>query len=270
MIAATEFKHALERIVGTHMADSQIRQLLRSIDTDGDGVIEYPEFVAKFGLEKTSTSGTPGALNNSESETKGDDPESWMVEFVTGMGAAMQRSKRPLKDLFRKFDSNNDGMIDYAEFYKTLHDMQCPLSEDEMKKVALFMDDDKDGFIDVDEFASGFRISHGTTGGSNEGNGNDDPHHWESRVKHQLLRMFYHNKASLMHVFHSYDDTHDGLITKDIFIKSMNALLSVQDDVQISDESIIHLSETLTNTDGMIDYTSFVDSFSMNKGTTSS
>ena len=34
---------------GTHIADAQVRQLLRSVDTDGDGVIEYSEFVAMFG-----------------------------------------------------------------------------------------------------------------------------------------------------------------------------------------------------------------------------
>ena len=59
------------------------------------------------------------------------------------------RSKRPLKDLFRKFDTNDDGKIDYNEFYKTLHDMQCPLTKDEMEKVALFMDQDNDGIIDI-------------------------------------------------------------------------------------------------------------------------
>lgn len=261
-----------------HMADSQIRQLLRSIDTSGDGVIEYPEFVAKFGLQSvaatpalvfTATEATAATAALAATAATAAVPEAWMEEFVMGMGAAMQRSKSPLKSLFRKFDANNDGKIDYPEFYKTLHDMQCPLTEEEMKKVALFMDNDADGFIDIDEFANGFRIGNsgsqggGSQGGHNEGNGNDDPEHWESRVKHQLLRMFYHNKASLMHVFHTYDEDHDGLVTQAIFIQSLNALLSVQDDVNISDESLKHLSETLLNDADMIDYTSFVDSFSM-------
>ena len=152
-------------------------------------------------------------------------PEAWMDEFVTGMGAAMQRSKRPLKDLFRKFDANDDGMIDYNEFYKTLDDMQCPLTKDEMERVALFMDQDQDGMIDINEFAAGFHITSDSTT-------KDDPEHWESRVKHQLLRMFFHNKPSLMHIFHSYDELHLGVVSKEIFIQSMNALLAVTDDVR--------------------------------------
>lgn len=230
-----------------HMADSQIRQLLRSIDTAGHGFIEYPEFAAKFGLRSNDHQAAP---------------EEWMEEFVTGMGAAMQRSKSTLKHLFGKFDTNNDGKIDYSEFYQTLHDMQCPLTDDQMKKVALFMDKDSDGFIDIDEFASGFRVGEGE-GGHNVGNGNDDPQHWESRVKHQLLRMFYHNKASLLHVFHSYDKNHDGFIDCNIFIKCIDTLLRVQDDVNISEESLEHLSQTLVDENGQINYTAFVDSFSM-------
>ena len=55
-ISSSEFKHALERAMpGTHIADAQIRQLVRSIDTDGDGLIQYNEFVAKFGLQEKPT-----------------------------------------------------------------------------------------------------------------------------------------------------------------------------------------------------------------------
>ena len=56
----------------------------------------------------------------------------------------------------------------------------------------------------------------------------------------------------------------DGFIDQAMFIQSLQALLSVQDEVNISDESLEHLSQTLVNEKGTIDYTLFVDSFSMN------
>ena len=67
-----------------------------------------------------------------------------------------------------------------------------------------------------------------------------------------------------MHVFVTYDEDHDGFIDQAMFVQSLQALLSVQDEVNISDESLEHLSATLVNEKGTIDYTLFVDSFSMN------
>ena len=42
---------------------------------------------------------------------------------------------------------------------------------------------------------------------------------------------------------------------------------AVTDDVQISKKSLEHLSETLVDNEGCIDYAAFVDSFSMNAST---
>ena len=111
------------------MADSQIHQLLRSIDTEGHGFIDYPEFAAKFAVhaatatEEESTA-TTATTATTDTPAAPEAPGAWMEEFVTGMGAAMQRSKSSLTALFSKFDTNNDGKIDYDEFHQTLRDMQ--------------------------------------------------------------------------------------------------------------------------------------------------
>ena len=55
------------------------------------------------------------------------------------------------------------------------------------------------------------------------------PHAWEKRVKDQLLRVFYHNKSALLHVFHSYDEHSTGVISKGRCGQGINALLSVQE-----------------------------------------
>ena len=65
-------------------------------------MIEYSEFVAKFGLQtapptplSSSTSGeskmSSGSGGENQSAPPPPAPEPWMEEFVTGMGAAMQR-----------------------------------------------------------------------------------------------------------------------------------------------------------------------------------
>jgi Ca2+-binding EF-hand superfamily protein len=178
-----------------------------------------------------------------------------MNEFLQGMGAAMQRAKRPLQDLFRKFDRDNDGAITYEEFYETLLDMQCPLSSNEMKQVAMLVDSDQDGTIDIAEFAAGFHI----TSPRALANGG-----WEKRVKDQLLRVFYHNKASLLHVFHSFDQDSTSWLTEDQFVAGVNALLSVEDDrLQIDDDTLEMLAKSLADEKGHIDYGAFVASFTV-------
>ena len=270
MINASEFKHALERVLpGDHLADAQIRQLMRSIDTDGDGVIEYAEFINKFGL----------ALASSDGGESKQPPvaKPWMEQFLSGMGAAMQRSKRSLQDLFRKFDKDCDGLITYDELFQTLLDMQCPLTMDELQEVAKYVDRDQDGKINIDEFARGFRIATSTAaaeaadaGTGLAAAGRDSgaapaTQSWERRVKDQLLRAFYHNKSALLHVFHSYDEYSTGLISKELFVKGVDALLSVQEHVAISNESLEALSEELADADGLVDYGAFIKGFNVGR-----
>ena len=237
-----------------------MRQLLRSVDTDGDGVIEYSEFVAMFGglKEKPKIAGTDALESKGgggAAAASASASEPWMDEFLKGMGAAMQRAKRPLQDLFRKFDRDDDGTITYDEFYETLLDMQCPLSKNEMEQIAMLVDSDKNGTIDIAEFAAGFHI---TSPGALANGG------WEKRVKDQLLRIFYHNKASLLHVFHSYDQDSSSWLTEDQFVAGVNALLSVEDDrLQIDDDTLEKLAKSLADEKGRIDYGAFVESFTV-------
>lgn len=238
----------------THIADAQIRQLMRSIDTDGDGVIQYNEFVAKFGLKKKTHAATP---NESEKSSDSEENEPWMTEFVKGLGAAMQRAKSSLQDLFSKFDHDNDGVITYDEFFRTLQDMECPLSLEEMRKVALHVDLDKDGYINISEFASSFYITSPSAIQSGS---------WEDRVKDQLLRTFYQHKAALLHVFHSYDQTSSGLLSEEQFTAGIQALLSVEHEtIQMSDETVYQLAASLSDEKGLIDYGKFIEGFNVSR-----
>ncbi len=60
-------------------------------------------------------------------------------------------------DLFRKFDSNGDGLLCYEEFHAGMRDLDAPCSVVELHVLAKLLDRNKDGMIDYLEFSKGVR-----------------------------------------------------------------------------------------------------------------
>lgn len=67
----------------------------------------------------------------------------------------IQRGERGLfglKKLFKTFDFNNNGTIEYNEFQKALKDFKLDLEEADIQTLFGCFDSDKNGVISIDEF----------------------------------------------------------------------------------------------------------------------
>jgi hypothetical protein len=66
----------------------------------------------------------------------------------------VDQQKLRVNDLFRRFDSNHDGMLTREEFMKGLKASGLAMSQIELEKIADHFDRDRDGYIDLSEISS--------------------------------------------------------------------------------------------------------------------
>ncbi|KAG0494820.1 hypothetical protein HPP92_005814 [Vanilla planifolia] len=116
-ITLEELKIGLYKL-GHHIPDADVQILMDAADVDGDGSLEYGEFVAvSIHLKK---------LGNDEH----------------------------LREAFAYFDQNHSGYIEIEELSNTLQDDLGPNHEEVINAIIRDVDTDKDGRISFEEFAT--------------------------------------------------------------------------------------------------------------------
>ncbi|KAG0492702.1 hypothetical protein HPP92_006100 [Vanilla planifolia] len=116
-ITLEELKIGLYKL-GHHIPDADVQILMDAADVDGDGTLEYGEFVAvSIHLKK---------LGNDEH----------------------------LREAFAYFDQNHSGYIEIEELSNTLQDDLGPNHEEVINAIIRDVDTDKDGRISYEEFAT--------------------------------------------------------------------------------------------------------------------
>ncbi|KAJ8485759.1 hypothetical protein OPV22_018244 [Ensete ventricosum] len=116
-ITLEELKHGLHKL-GHHIADADVMILMEAADADGNGSLDYGEFVAvSIHLKK---------IGNDEH----------------------------LHKAFQYFDQNKSGYIEIEELRDCLADDLGPNHEEVINSIIRDVDTDKDGKISYDEFAA--------------------------------------------------------------------------------------------------------------------
>lgn len=104
----------------TAIGDAEIENILKSMDLDGDGVIDYMEFVSATLAATALTRGEKEAykrhvrlaFNNFDKDGNGYIEAS---ELMAAIG-----KDDHIAELIKEADKNGDGMIDYSEFFHLL------------------------------------------------------------------------------------------------------------------------------------------------------
>merc|ERR1712237_182511 len=109
------------RAMGFRPSKEELQEILKEIDEDGSGEIEFGEFCqlcAKFLVE---------------------DPD-------------METMKRELKDAFRIYDKKGQGYITTETLRGLISELLAPLTEEELEGILEELDEDGSGTMDFDEF----------------------------------------------------------------------------------------------------------------------
>lgn len=127
------------RSLGETMTDSELEQMIKDVDTNGDGEIDLQEFINLNADHRTTRAAA--AATTSTLATVGDDQDDGISETEA------------LQSAFDVFDSDNDGFISAGELHKVLSGLgDDRISLDDCRYMISCVDLDGDQKVDFKEF----------------------------------------------------------------------------------------------------------------------
>ena len=132
---------------GLGLSVVQIEKILKLIDSNKDGAIEFSEFNRVFERELNIKKEKPGINLN------------WKDELFNKINNARKTYGLDLSEAFASFDKNHDGRISKNEFVQVFREMGVGLNKDQLDELWNTMNSDRDGYISYVEFISQFKSS---------------------------------------------------------------------------------------------------------------
>lgn len=117
-ITDMELKNVLN-FLSIPASPDEVKKMIADADTDGNGTVEYNEFLL---------------MMRRYSERTANCPDAEMLEA------------------FKVFDHNNDSYIDHDEIKRTMHFLGETVTDDDVRAMIKEADADHDGLVDFEEF----------------------------------------------------------------------------------------------------------------------
>ena len=132
------------------LSEDQIYELMMAADENGEGKIEYQQFVP-------IAAETIQALQARQEAERKDEEMLEDAEFAAEMYLQRGLTKEDLDSIiateFERADANNDGVLSRQEFKAALAAEALGLTSKEIKALMLRVDENGDGVISYEEFA---------------------------------------------------------------------------------------------------------------------
>lgn len=217
------------------LTDHQIYEFMRDVDTDMDNRISLVEFTNRFQVVYAS---------------RNTSTDAWARETVQNIGKRIFSAGASKEEVFRRFDTNNDGMLSYAEWNTAITALGYKLTAAEQARLLKFLDSDESNGIDYGEFERAFSVVDTKNGAR-----------WQQHVIQQVHNFLYQNRHQLRRVFNMFDTRNTGSINASEFKMGLNSLNLLSNN-QLSDLEVDALMDALdTDKDGMISYSEFLQGF---------
>jgi len=143
-----EFAKAVEKIGIMIPTKQDLDSLYNIYDTDKSGVLEYREFASEiFGRDV-------GGATPSRGKATGDD---LLMKLRTKLASRGARGIIGLAKQFRIMDDNHSMSLDKYEFSKAMADYMLGFTEGEIQTLYSYMDIDRSGLLEYDEFLRAIR-----------------------------------------------------------------------------------------------------------------
>jgi len=191
-----------------------IRQAFKQFDTDNDGAISRSEVMD--GMTKSGRNFTNEEIDaifilaDRDNNGKIDFPEFAQIMIPTAPERIMKlrkiyRTQSEVEGAFKKFDTNNDGAIDYNEMKQGLKSSGVLLTEQEIETIFAIADQDGDGQVSMVEFV--LLLCPGTGGQSTMSAGNGSAVVEKFRSMHKTI-------DDVRAAFNKFDINRDGNISR--------------------------------------------------------
>uniref|UniRef100_A0A0D9Y176 EF-hand domain-containing protein n=1 Tax=Leersia perrieri TaxID=77586 RepID=A0A0D9Y176_9ORYZ len=123
------------RSLGQNPTREELAEMIRDVDADGNGTIEFAEFLALMARKKKASSSSSSHV---EEEDDADEE---------------------LREAFKVFDKDQDGLISAAELRHVMISLGEKLSDEEVEQMIREADLDGDGQVNFDEFVRMMMLS---------------------------------------------------------------------------------------------------------------
>ncbi len=178
-IDPAELQGYLRKHMHIEMSDATTRDVIKELDADGDGEIEYGEFarrlLGKFDIDTTGdrNGATGGGGHHVAMDSQNTAQRAAATQRARGGLGALSVARRHeaalametirqrlltkhanLRDAFRAIDVDSDNTLSYDEFGQLILQWMPEIDPGKCDDVCRLLDADGDGMIDFDEFSS--------------------------------------------------------------------------------------------------------------------
>ncbi|KAJ3697503.1 hypothetical protein LUZ61_001208 [Rhynchospora tenuis] len=109
------------RQLGQNPSDEDVQEMIREVDADGNGTVDFPEFLAlmeKKLKETDSEDELREAFKVFDKDNNGFISASELRTVLMNLGENI--SDAEVDEMIKEADANGDGQVDYAEFVKMM------------------------------------------------------------------------------------------------------------------------------------------------------
>ncbi|KAH7522506.1 hypothetical protein FEM48_Zijuj07G0145800 [Ziziphus jujuba var. spinosa] len=155
-ISAAELRHVMTNL-GEKLTDEEVDEMIREADVDGDGQINYEEFVKGLLLYEEVILGNPPKKQKGHFDNDGVQVLHQGCITTKELGTVMRSlgqnpTEAELQDMINEVDADGNGTIDFPEFLNLMaRKMKDTDSEEELKEAFRVFDKDQNGFISAAE-----------------------------------------------------------------------------------------------------------------------
>jgi len=239
------------------IAPDALKQLISEIDTDGDGHINYVEFVP-VAFE---------VLTKIVADTIHEEKEQAEEEAAIRMDVFREEAEQKLvkglsnaeltahfQAIFTAADSDGSGELEYSEFVECLRESELGFTDEEIDYLGSQADGDASGTISFSEFAPlayDLLVEHMAVAIKKEHEAGMEKRSEAALILSRLTKEEL--EKTILGLFHEADGDDSGLIEKSEFVHAMQ-----QANIGLKDEEIEALySKVDTDGDGKVNYEEF-------------
>eukprot|EP00941_MAST-03F_sp_MAST-3F-sp1_P001964 g1964.t1 len=150
-ITTNEFVTTI-RMINLQLNSEQERSITNFLDPNGDGVINYREFLAACQRDSMNQLSSLANEPKIQLETR---EERRIRDALSQVNSSIQRNYRSLRKAFLSTDKDRSGKIDPSELQWLLQRMGIDVVDEELHALLTLLDKNGDGLIDYNEFAKG-------------------------------------------------------------------------------------------------------------------